>query len=320
MIGSQNRTTYDDLVPFFGETASGKARLFITLNYKGSKYNESINTRENPETIKAEPLWQLMLAKNYDDDIGSPVTPNDNVISSAFVNFIKNVAIFHKTLDTLNAPTYKILANKKVSHLYENWDKLTQDAREFYTQNTNFVSHLVSNSNSVQDPTSGMNLKQLRLNLKKVDGVKSNETIFGGSLPYLPKGCILQDGSGVELDVNFLHQLYEQTLDRTTPPQFGGAIPGLDAWQNDAKLNLDRFLRNCLFTHDQVQRGVIKVAGELADVYDIGKEIYSRDNEGKLLKNGAVVASNTAAQFTRGVPDSSILVSLKVIPVNLPDV
>jgi len=96
-IDSTN-TTYDNLAPFFGEMG-GKARLFITLNYKGSKYDEPINTKENPDTIKSEPLWQLMLAKNYNDASGNQEATDDNTISQAFVDFISEVALHHKTLD-----------------------------------------------------------------------------------------------------------------------------------------------------------------------------------------------------------------------------
>ena len=85
-IGSERRTTYEDLAPFFGDM-NGKARLFITLNYKGSNYTEPLNTRENPDTIKAEPLWQLMLAKNYNKD-NKPEAHDDVTISNTDRNKI----------------------------------------------------------------------------------------------------------------------------------------------------------------------------------------------------------------------------------------
>lgn len=321
MLGSKYSTTYDELAPFFGKE-SDLARLFVTLNYKGSRYGEPINTKENPETIKAEPLWQLMLAKNYDDASGNPVTTDDNVISLHFKNFVIRVGRFHKELDTFKSPTYSKLqtASNDVAQLYEQWDNLTQDAREFYIANTNFVTLNGSPKGVVYEPKSGLDLSSLRLNLKKVDGVKGNETIFGNSLPYLPPGCTIVDGTGKVLTVDYFHQLYQHNLGRGDNPQSGGALPGLDAWVDKSKLNLDRFLRNCLFTHEQVKRGVIKVKGELDGVYDVAAEIYSRDSSGALVRDGKLLANRdnaTSDMLTKGVPGAIYTCILKGDPQEL---
>ena len=291
-IGSPYRTTYDDLAPFFGVEDSGKARLFITLNYKGSKYDEPINTRENPDSIKAEPLWQLMLAKNYNNDQGKPLATDDVTLAQPFVDFIVNVGRHHRNLYTIrgnkNDNTYIMAAETSVANIYKAWAQLTQDARDFYTQNTNFVSDSTKTTYSAGE---GLDLNNLRLNLKKREvGDKKSATIFGSSLPFLPNGTRIKMGDsyvtvGKDIGADFLQNLYENEVRGRLEGGYSGvdAYPGIDAWKED-KLDVHRFIRNCLYVQHEVQRGVIKVKGELSDVYDIYNEnIYKIDKDGNIV-------------------------------------
>lgn len=317
-IDSTN-TTYDNLAPFFGKV-SGKSRLFITLNYKGSKYDEPINTRENPDTIKAEPLWQLMLAKNYNKD-GTPESNDENMISDAFIEFVTQVAIHHKTLDPVGSNKLTSVTDESISKLYKHWAELTQDGRDFYTQNTNFVSADVTT-----EAKEGLDLNALRLNLKKrnitTEKIDTNQdyTVFGTSLPFLPVGTtVMIDNSKRSVPVDYLQKIYHALLTGTRY-QVGGAPRGINEWAtDDAKIKLDvnRFVRNCLYVQSEVQRGVLRVKGELSDVYDVAREIYSKGNNGHIYK-GTVDLDDVNAQVNEaGVPEDIYTCILKGDPREL---
>lgn len=312
-IDSTN-TTYDNLAPFFGGM-SGKSRLFITLNYKGSKYDEPINTRENPDTIKAEPLWQLMLAKNYNKD-GTPESSEDNVVSEAFVEFVKEVANHHRSLDPIGSNSQTSVTDQSIARLYRNWAALTQDGREFYTQNTNFVS----NSDKVTtEAKEGLDLSALRLNLKKRN-ITDKETVFGSSLPFLPEGTkIINNGITTQVSVDFLQKLYHGIV--TNTPQVGGALRGLAEWGVNAtgniKLDVNRFVRNCLYVQSEVQRGVLRVKGELSDVYDVAREIYSKGNNGHIYRGNVDLDDDKTPVNEDGVPEDIYTCILKGDPREL---
>lgn len=309
-IDSTN-TTYDNLAPFFGGE-SGKSRLFITLNYKGSKYDEPINTRENPDTIKAEPLWQLMLAKNYNK--GDSVESSDeNMLSEAFVNFILYVALKHKELDPVGSNTMTD-THANVANLYKNWGDLTQDARDFYTQNTNFVSATVT-----KEAREGLDLNALRLNLKKRN-ITEKETVFGTSLPFLPVGTKVQFNEKTITihsgNVDMLQKLYHAIVTGTTY-QAGGA-PGLNEWATGyIKLDVNRFVRNCLYVQSEVQRGVLRVKGELSDVYDVAREIYTKGNNGHIMRGNVDLDDVNAQVNEAGVPEDIYTCILKGDPREL---
>jgi hypothetical protein len=311
-IDSTN-TTYDNLAPFFGGE-SGKSRLFITLNYKGSKYDEPINTRENPDTIKAEPIWQLMLAKNYNKD-GSVESSDENMISEAFVKFVTQVASYHRTLDPVGSNTMTD-THADVARLYKHWADLTQDARDFYTQNTNFVSQT---ENVTKEAREGLDLNALRLNLKKRN-ITDKETVFGTSLPFLPVGTkVLFNGRTVEIKsgtVDMLQKLYHALVTGTTY-QAGGAR-GLDDWATgDIKLDVNRFVRNCLYVQSEVQRGVLRVKGELSDVYDVAREIYTKGNNGHIMRGNVDLDDVNAQVNEAGVPEDIYTCILKGDPREL---
>lgn len=314
-IDSTN-TTYDNLAPFFGEE-SGKSRLFITLNYKGSKYDEPINTRENPDTIKAEPLWQLMLAKNYNKS-GTVESSDENMLSEAFMEFITKVALYHKNLDPIGKNSMKS-THKDVVDLYRNWAELTQDGRDFYTQNTNFVS-----TNVTKEAREGLDLDNLRLNLKKRN-ITEKQTVFGTSLPFLPVGTkVPYDTHTMEVhsgNVDMLQKIYHAILTGGKYTLTGGA-PGLKEWESgykklDIKLDVNRFVRNCLYVQSEVQRGVLRVKGELSDVYDVAREIYTKGNNGHIMR-GDVDLDDVATQVNEaGVPEDIYTCILKGDPREL---
>lgn len=309
-IDSTN-TTYDNLAPFFGGM-SGKSRLFITLNYKGSKYDEPINTKENPDTIKAEPLWQLMLAKNYNKVDGSPESTDENMISEAFVEFVTQVALHHRTLDPVGNNKLTSVNDASISNLYRNWADLTQDGRDFYTQNTNFVSADVT-----KEAREGLDLSALRLNLKKRN-ITEKETVFGTSLPFLPEGTTVMRGNVKKsVPVDYLQKLYHSLVTQSEY-QAGGAPRGLNEWATgDIKLDVNRFVRNCLYVQSEVQRGVLSVKGELSDVYDVAREIYSKGNNGHIYRGNVDLDDVNAQVNEDGVPEDIYTCILKGDPREL---
>lgn len=312
LIDSTN-TTYDNLAPFFG-TMSGKSRLFITLNYKGSKYDEPINTRENPDTIKAEPLWQLMLAKNYNNTDGTPESNDENMISEAFVNFVQEVALHHRNLDPIGSnPKNTSVTDTNIATLYRNWAELTQDGRDFYTQNTNFVSAF---DNVAKEAREGLDLNALRLNLKKRN-ITDKETVFGSSLPFLPEGTvIMRNKSKKSVPVDYLQKIYNSLV--TNSEYHVGGARGLDEWASgDIKLDVNRFVRNCLYVQSEVQRGVLRVKGELSDVYDVAKEIYSKGNNGHIYRGNVDLDADNAQVNEDGVPADIYTCILKGDPREL---
>jgi hypothetical protein len=85
---------YDDISPFFSN--DGRGVQFVHFNYKGNDYESSINTSNDTDSIIGEPLFQLMIAKNY---LSKVPTQNDNDIHQDFVNLIVKTALAHRDLD-----------------------------------------------------------------------------------------------------------------------------------------------------------------------------------------------------------------------------
>jgi hypothetical protein len=301
MSGAKNM--YDEIDDFFAEPSAKvrndigdevnvedkRGRLFTTLNYNGNKFTESINTRENPETIRNEGMFQLMLAKNYlkhkDAKLG------DNVISKVFVNFIKDVATRHATLDkriteeTLTTDNRDLITTDNLNHIYGNWPNLSYDTREFYSQ----LMNLISKENSklvVPAPGNGVETKGLRLNLRKVDpSNKDSETVFGRTLPYLPQGCVLE-GTTETLGVDYLHTTYNNILRgkvRAKDTQFGGVYSSEFVSWEAAGLNVPLFIRNITYIQQKALRAQSSVKGELGDIYDFTSDKIYKMKDGKLV-------------------------------------
>ena len=102
-----NTNFYTQLMPFFG--FDGRGSQFINLNYKGTNYESPINNIKYPDTIRGEPLFQLMIAKNYDNKIDDQ-SPND--IHQEFVNFIINLALSHRNIDKPTTVNVNLISNK----------------------------------------------------------------------------------------------------------------------------------------------------------------------------------------------------------------
>ncbi len=287
MSGAKNM--YDEIDDFFatagakiGTEDDKRGRLFTALNYKGNNYTQAINTKENPNTIVNEPIYQLMLAKNYNDASGNPRKVSDNVIANEFVQFVKDVAAHHVTIDgKLQDVSGTAFTSDKLSHIYSNWGNMSYDGREFYSQLINLIN-TTNSRNVAPSPFVGMNSAEFRLNLKKVDpSTRGSEIIFGSTLPYLPAGSV--DEAGNVLKVDHLHREYDAVVRKTRGTIFkGGAASKLSSWEA-AGLNIPVFLRAIAYAQQKALASSSGVKGELSEIYDFtADKIYG-------LKNGKLV-------------------------------
>jgi hypothetical protein len=287
---------YEEIDTFFGTPdASGvvadkKGRLFTSLNYKGSKYDQSINSKENPDTIKNEPIYQLMLANNYTTD----ATAKDNVISSQFIDFVKAVAARHIELDG-KLQSKAVTKADVLSDIYGKWPSLSLDARDFYSQLINLVDMSATNQPTTNEPLQGNSMAGYRLNLKKINlDNTGSETIFGSTLPYLPRGSV--DKTGTALPVDYLHVIYDQELRVAGRRAFvGGAAKdlSLESWE---KVNLDvaKFVRAIAYVQQKSIQSPSSVKGELGEIYDLSTDkIYSLNASGVLVNASGEVMDET---------------------------
>ena len=290
---SDAKNMYNEIDEFFAEPTAvigtttvedKRSRLFTALNYKGNNFNQSINTKENPETIKNEAIYQLMLAKNYKGNSGKA----DNVIATPFIDFIKSVGARHAKLDGLlqdaSAATGAVAAST-LSNIYGNWPQLSHDTRDFYMQLVNLIPTDATNQAVTAVPYGGNDMSKFRLNLKKVNMNNAlTETVFGSTLPYLPVGSV--DESNSPLAVNHLHKVYDEEL-RTVGRRavFVGGAPSATykAWE-EAGLDVQLFLRNIAYIQQKSIRSPSGVKGELSEIYDFtADKIYSINKDGKLV-------------------------------------
>jgi hypothetical protein len=295
---------YDETDDFFNNKMG---RLFTSLNYKGTNFGESINTKENPDTIKSEPIFQLMLEKNYFDPttVGktTPPTPaplarGDMQISSDFIDFIQKLGAHHATLDEgVGAEDWTTAvrtseATKKLMNVYTNWPNMTPETREFYMTFFNLVAtgtHPTGKKKGdpvvpgpkFSAPEPGQPEFKF-LNLKKVDpNNQKSETLFGSTLPYLPKGMV--DSTGKTLPTTHLHEIYETELNRggRKTTIFGGANEMFNAWVN---LDVSKFLRNVLYAQSQAPSPSSPVSTPLGSVYDmVTDKLYKVNDKGQVV-------------------------------------
>ena len=84
----------ESLAPFFG--GDEKCLAFFEALSPSISRNEAPNTEENASAIQGSHLWEMMLAKNYNQ---KPRNMGDDDIHHQFVDFIVRTALFHKEID-----------------------------------------------------------------------------------------------------------------------------------------------------------------------------------------------------------------------------
>lgn len=283
MSNSKTADFFEEVDPFFNDK---RWRLFVSFNYKGTDYGKSINTKNNPDTILNEDIFELMSLRNRkgksDDD--------KMKLASEFEEFIVKLGKHHATLDKhLHDSTSSRTSTSVLQEIYkkENWDNLTDDAREFYRT---FLVLVTDNDKdkALDAPT----LSTLFLNFKKVDARdKKSQTRFCSSLPYLPTG--MTNESGELLLVDHLHKKY---MEGFTSSMTGGNNTEFTYWEN---LDVNKFIRNILLKISMANKAET-VKTPLDEVYDLA------NNKTFAVKDGKVVdSSGNPVDETRLLDDIS---------------
>lgn len=278
------RNFYNETDKFFGDDKKG--RLFVALNYKGTNFGTSLNTKENPDTLLNEPIFQLMSKENYNGG-----SENDKMtIARDFEDFIFTLGKKHAEFDPHlnNASKSRASLSDKLTWVYGNWKSMTMEGREFYTTFLNLVSR--DGSMAAVDPT--VSTHTTFLNLKKVNMTsRDSDTVFRSTLPYLPKGMKKSDGSIA--DVDHLHQLYDKGFNS---PMSGGNKPTLtEAWVN---LDTGKFLRNVLYAEHNAS-SARSVTTPLDSIYDLSTDKLYIINNGQVVdkENKPLDASRLERDF-----------------------
>jgi len=305
-----SNSTYEQMEPFFGDVAK-QARLYVTLNYDGSNYTDCAH---DSKTVLSHPIWALMNARNYNGFNDTEKTSGKCVLSKQFVDFIQKVAEHHRTIDQVGDAKYELEGAKNVgSNVYSAWSGLTQDARDFYEQNINFVHNNKQFTTSV-----GVRSESVRMNLKKHSGEKAGHTVFGHCIPQLPPNTV--NVNGESLDVNHLRDLYNNTVRNVSVGgyQRGGTFAGVDAWTT---LDVEKFIKAVYEAQmKSTQRGPAG-SGSLSDIYyDMAlDQVYSKDAAGNLQikkADGTLVSADAESRIT-GVPSTIFSCILKGDPKEL---
>lgn len=115
---------YTQLMPFFGY--DGRGTQFVNLNYKGINYESPINNIKYPDTIRGEPLFQIMIAKNYDNKTDDQLSTD---IHQEFTDFIINLALTHRNIDKPTSVNVNLMSNKDKFR-----NKVESNDNEYYKQ------------------------------------------------------------------------------------------------------------------------------------------------------------------------------------------
>lgn len=291
------RDFYLEIDYFFSKDGTDKrGKLFTALNYKGTNFTQALNTPTNPDTIKSEPIFQLMLAKNYDDASDAPVSTDDVKLSNKFVYFVYCLGKAHRTMEQTSG-------TELLKQISTNWDTMSLDGKVFYKA---FINYVASDGQAADlanraDGITGLNFKKVDPNNRESD------VLFASTLPYLPSGMKYNGephagyNAGDVVPTDFLHKVYMEgwkTVSTETTLQFsartqlvGGAsyegwtdidnIDNIDCLASREKLNVLRFTRNVLYI-TSVPPTQTAFESSFADLYDMttGK-LYTKDATGE---------------------------------------
>jgi hypothetical protein len=120
---------YTQLMPFF--SYDGRGTQFVNLNYKGIDFESTINNFKYPDTIKGEPLFQLMICQNYTDKLANQENTD---IYHEFTDFIIRTALVHRNIDVPTSANNNIIINK-----YKFQKSLYEETDEFHKNNLDII-------------------------------------------------------------------------------------------------------------------------------------------------------------------------------------
>jgi len=166
-----------DLLPFVNDDE--KALLFLRYNYIGEDFASPINHKETADTIKGEPLFQLMLKKNYEG-----LDKTDDVLIYDFCGKVpQNIGYWHKLIDGRTAND--VNANKIYKQVYLRWKELSPVARKFYSTHLYLIKKDGGNDILVRDfdNLSIYDPANIKIHLRRA---KNGKILFRETLPFLP--------------------------------------------------------------------------------------------------------------------------------------
>ncbi len=282
MTSPTTNTMYDDLEPFFGTPL---AKLFVALNYRGTNFSTALNAGD-AESLKREQLWQLMLAKNYVNG-----GDKDNVVSKAFIDFVKYVGQHHKELVN---PASEEAKTFKSAVCGPRFASLHPDAQTFLNEHVNAVN--VNNNTqavSLENPLAAT--PDYRVNLKQVDWRSGDKvTKFCATLPETPEGTVDQTNNPVNLCASYKGGLAGGYLR-------GGAQlddAAMVEWQR-AGLNVQKFIKGASEAH-RTPLSKSSVSSPL-DLVDLGADVtYSYNPTGELVRKTKTTPSGTKVEDVDG--------------------
>ena len=268
---------------FTGDTADTRPDTFFHLAYNGTDYATPINA-SNVNSIVTEPIYQVMLEKNYKTVATGSLVPLPSVtgtggakLSKEFLDFISDVATYHRQLDDkvavstlgFNTGLKKLLLNE----VYKKFNALPNDVRKLYQTHLSLID--MSSGRTLQESEyATADENKVRLNFIKVTSSTADKgnTKFAASLPRVVKN------SG---DKDELQSLYQEIV------QKGG-----HAISSNKKFNLDlpKLITNVIKARD-TRIPPSSTSGELLpeDLYEsvVTGVRYARDDDGVLRKVGS---------------------------------
>jgi hypothetical protein len=280
MAGSRN--FYDETDKFFSDDK--RSRLFVALNYKGTNFGTSLNTKEYPNTLLNEAIFQLMSKQNHKPEDNQQPNPEKDRMTLAkdFEDFIHKLGKAHAEFDPhLSKGTGRENLDK-LKWVYGNWSSMTMEGREFYTTFLNLVSSdggMAANDPKASPHTTYLNLKKVDLTNRKSD------TVFRSTLPYLPHGMKKSDGSDAPTD--YLHQLYDKGFQGRL---MEGGSKITDDWKT---LDTGKFLRNVLYAEHKAS-AARSVNSPLDNIYDLStNKLYHLNSDNHIVDNSGTVLNES---------------------------
>jgi hypothetical protein len=279
---------------FFGPDMSDtRGEVFFNLAYNGTQYDKAINA-DNVNSILAEPLLQVMLAKNYQGGTG-------DVVDGAFLEFMQDVGTYHKQLDDGAAIGTDATKSNLLINVYKN-PSVPANVRKF------FETHLkVLNIATSLPTTNYADTALIRFNLVKVSSASADKPnkLFESTIPLLPAGkgsatdalrrnyadaaagAARTTAKSFNLEIKTLIKNVILARDATIPPSASAAEPLEDLYES--VVTGVRYVRD--------SAGVLRVVG--AD----GKPDMSKDFEGAELEDALKKAGLNCASTGINLPD-----------------
>jgi hypothetical protein len=247
---------------FFSPTAADtRGEVFFHLAYNGLQFDKAINA-DNVNSILAEPIFQVMLNKNYNRYVG----PDGDKVNDTFITFVKDVATHHNSLDdglAINAGTGAPIKQRVFKDIYQNLH-VPAVVKKFFETHLKVVD-LTPQAKTVT-VTSATTMDSVRFNLVKISSSSTDKTkkLFVSTLPLLPI-----DGIAPEL----LHTTYNTAF-------VAGAVSGNTSFDLDSKV----LIKNCIIARDTPIPASATAGQTLEDLYEsvVTGVRYVRDSTGIL--------------------------------------